>query len=119
MVFLSLRDNLFEYVPITEGTEFQWKSNSVLLVLSSESFWKWQVSVKQTKFLYQNHVIRQSSIYKKMLVQLIAKHNSDILTWSYRNKKGVELIKMKTLRTSAGHTWVKHKEIHWNIQVIL
>jgi hypothetical protein len=41
-----LTDTLSEYIPITVGTKFQWKSNSVLLAFSSESFWKWQVSVE-------------------------------------------------------------------------
>jgi len=53
-----MTDNLLEYIPITEGTEFQWKSNSVLQVLSSESFWKWHVSVKKAKHLLQIQIIR-------------------------------------------------------------
>lgn len=63
-----MTDNLLEYIPITEGTEFQWKSNSVLQVLSSESFWKWHVSVKKDKRFLKIQIIRWSRIFVRCQV---------------------------------------------------
>jgi hypothetical protein len=85
-----MTDHPLEYIPITEGTEFQWKSNSVLQVLSSESFWKWHISAKKAKHLLQIQMTSISGIFVRCKV-LMTMFMMTTLFWNVMSCSLVEI----------------------------